>query len=337
LATTPTTRTIFWRSSWQDGAIDDTYVVQASYTDPDNKAVTLAREIRSRLLDPADSACRDYENDDVNMLQRAMIQLLFLDKGRLTQYRIGKYDRVAQGYYERAAPKKPWSPIADEVWNFDKFSLGNGSPGYTARLSIITGIWEEYARIISAGRLTEAINQSMPAWDYATYRANAVTQSGLDIADPYSETDLLDGLCKQEGTGSGTATHCYALSGPLYWNSVKIGEKNSADQSHTFTDAGLGWGSIQPYNRGTRNLYDPQGNMTRVAQLVKDYYDNASQVPGAKARIWHAIYGYHHGSMSLSSTPAQLRTSQPEAAGYADSVFNRIGSPFTPLPQTNND
>ncbi len=194
--------------------------------------------------------------------------------------------------------------------------------------------------MMETGRLTSAINQNTPEGAYATYRTTAVTQSGLDIPDPYSETALLDGICKKETT---TPTHCYALHDPLYWNSVKIGEKSvgQGEARHTYTDAGLGWGSVQPYNRGARNLYDPQGNMTRVAEMVKGHLPSADAVPGKKSRIWHAVFGYHRGHTHPTMTPTQLRVADDpkdvEAAGYADDVFGKIGAPFTPVPTTNND
>lgn len=301
--------------------------------------MTESREICSRLLNPDNPDHRDYFNEDADMAQRAMIQILFLDKGRLTGYRIGKYEKNDRGFYLRVSPKKPWSTIADEIWNVDRFVLSRARAqcSYSLTERQVETIWNQYALMIAAGRLTGAINQTAPAGAYATYRATAVTQSGLVLPDPYGETNLLDGVCRQEGTGAGVATHCYALHGSLYWNSVKIGEQNSATGDHTFTDAGLGWGSVQPYKAGARNLYHPQFNMTRVAEILKGYHADAAAVPGDKSRIWHAVFGYHHGSMQTDRTPAWLRTNQPEPAGYADAVFNKIGAPFTPLPTTNND
>lgn len=299
----------------------------------------LDRRIESRLLDPGNPDHRDYFNEDVDMLQRAMIQILFLDKGRLTKYRIGKYEQNDRGFYSRAAGKKPWSAVADEVWNVDKFVVLTPDPSYKLNLRQVTAIWDQYDRIVTAGQITTAINQTTPSVpQYLTYRTTAVNQSGLDIAAPYSETGLLDAVCKQEGTSTGVATHCYAIAGSLYWNSVKIGEKNSAQGGvHTHTDGGLGWGSVQPYNAGTRNLYHPQQNMTRVAEMIASYHNTAAaspDVPGKKSRIWHAVYGYHHGSMWTAKTPGWLTENAPEPAGYANNVFNRWG---IAAPTTNNE
>lgn len=294
---------------------------------------------RRQVLDPGNAEHSNYFNEDADMVQRAMIQILYLDKGRLTEYRIGKYDKNAKGFYKRAASKKPWSAIADEVWNMDKFILHTASHSYKATQRQVKAIWDQYRLIMAAGRLATAINQTTPnVAQYLTYRTTAVTQSGLTFPAAYSEVDCLNYVCKREGTRAGVATHCYAITGSLYWNSLKIGENNNATGgTHTYTDGGLGWGSVQPYNAGSRNLYDPQQNVTKIAEMIEIHYNTAAAIQGNKARIWHAVYGYHHGSMSLGSTPAQLRINAPEPADYADNVFNRISAPYTPLPNANTD
>jgi len=126
LPTKPKSQTIYWRSPYTGGTIDDAYTISASFTTPEGKPVTLTREIRSRKLDWENADHRDKFNEDTDMVQRAMIQVLYLDKGRLDSYRIGKYDRNAQGFYHSSCEWREvrnWSPIADEVWNFDKFAL----------------------------------------------------------------------------------------------------------------------------------------------------------------------------------------------------------------------
>ena len=61
---------------------------------------------------------------------------------------------------------------------------------------------------------------------------------------------------------------------------------------------------------------------------------------GNKARLWHAVFWYNHGHSHADTTPAQLRVAggwEQKSAGHADTVFEKCGTPFTPVPQDNGD
>jgi len=327
LPTPPTGGTVYWRSD-RDGSITDAYLISAKYTPPGSPGpVTVNRTIRSRLLDPTDPVVRDNFNEDSDMVQRAMIQVFFLDKGRLQSYRIGKYDTGAQGYYvsslPRAIPK--WSPIADEVENFDQFALNNSNHSTTLRLTVVKGIWDQFALILEKP-LPNAVTDQHP--DFNQWVNDAITASQLAMPGfPKTPAEMVKAQIKKESNGK----HSDARVDPLAVSSVRVGENYAGTgvNKHTYTDDGIGFAKIQPYNRGTQNIFGPPENILRQCEFLKPLIDGA---PGATVieRVWRAFVKYNTGQYYAAMTPAEMRASPDgsaanDAAKYADTVFANAG------------
>jgi hypothetical protein len=334
LAEAPRDRIVRWRSA-AGQPLGAGYVLSATYRPLDcHQDVTVTRTLETRALDPSNEDHRDEFNEDCDMLQRAMIQVFYLDKGRLDSYRRGKYDRNAQGYYHSSVVTRlvrHWSAIADEVWNFDKFTLGSGDPQYVLSTQVVAGIWSQF-NLILAAPLPNAVDNTHP--QYSTWRTNARNAAGFVVPAGLGKTpeDVLDAIFQEEGPATHVPTHSYAPHTPLAVSSVKIGE-NATD--HTWTDGGIGFGSIQPYNRGGRNIYDPYQNVLRVAEILVDHQGNLpAAVTGPRAKVWHVVLAYHRGSLLTPSTPDQIRQTHPEPAGYADRVF---GYMQVAIPHSNGD
>lgn len=293
-----------------------------------NKRVTLKKSIESRELNPDDADLRDNLNNDVDMLQRAMIQVFGLDKGRLSNYQIGQYqDNRGNQFYQRTPPNSPWSKIADEVWNFDKFVLNTRRPSYNCNLRVVQGIWEQFGLILAAGNIG-SVNRNHPNFDQ--WMTNAVNNSGLMVPQGFPGTakDVIDGIIKNED-GRDNPRHSFPRFNPLAVSSVRVGEVRTGQgtpRDHTYTDWGIGFGAVQPYNAGGRNLYLPEQNLTRVGEWIHGLIRSVPRaVTGAKARVWHAAFAYNQGSMQANRTPANLRNAGSDGAAYADGVFDFMG------------
>jgi PKD repeat protein len=341
----PTTAITYWRSP-TTGTMTDRYTVIAQYTRiPGAPVVEGRRRIVSRALDASEADHRKY-GSDTDMLQRFMIQLFYLDKGRLGSYRVGKYDSggaddgsAAEAWYVSNKPGRTitgWSCIADEAWNFDKFALGNHNKLDTdldLDQTMLAGMWADFGRMLAAGRLRALTNTSP---NYAAWRTAATT--GAAVAVPggiHTANDVVDAMVTREG-----GRHSYTRHTPLVSSSISIGEALAG--AHVYTDAGLGYMKVQPYNRGTRNLYAPAENLLCGAEILQNNITevNANHATDSHAhRLWRAVFMYNRGNRRGGLSPAELRasavTADQNAAAYADSVFGRLGygGSGDPLPQ----
>ena len=261
------------------------------------------------------------------MLQRLMIQDFFLDKGRLTDYRIGEYDdAAANGYYTAANfHGAAYAPVADEVWNFDKFTLGSANPSLNLDDRALHGMWTQF-NLIAAVSLPSKV--SIASADYQTWLDNAV--QNLTLAPPGLVSGAL-AITNQQVLSALVATessiHSFALSSPLTFSSVSVGEQPSADRSHYYTDDGIGFCQVQPYNSNGLNLYDPQSNLTRGAQLFALYVGDPNN-PGVTApeKVWWAYFHYNSGHYSMR-TIAELRDARNFSAQRTDVMCTNLGLP----------
>ena len=310
LPTKPKTQTIYWRSPYTGGAIDDAYTISASFTTPEEKSATLTRKIRSRELDWENADHSGKFNEDTDMAQRAMIQVLYLDKGRLDSYRIGKYDRNAPGFYHSSRTNGNWSSIAEEVWNFDRAARSQASPSYNLGYDQVKAIWDQYQLIVDATRMEEEITKGeLGEETYNQMVTKAVNDSGLDFPDPYAETQLLDALFFRESTWR----HCFNTHDSLYWNSVLISDDFSGTGgAHDYTFGALSWGQCLPSNVPQWNLYDKQEGMTGSAAYLQWCLQQITVPEGEGARVWHALYHYNRGSNEQSRDPGWLRDQEDE-------------------------
>ena len=331
LSSIPTTQAIYWRSDII-GSITDEYKISATFTPLGaSSMVTCSYDIKSRELDSNVASHRDNFNEDADMLQRIMLQLFYLDKGRLDYFRRGQYDTYSQNgfYHSNYYPPRnvpDWSSIADEIWNFDKFTLGNNSAPdpRSLDLSVIQGIWSEFSLILAAG-IQPPQNRSTPAYE-ATWIPCAVTTSELTMpADfPRTPAELLKALVTQEGK-----SHSFERFDPLAVSSINIGQTLGYDGgAHTLTDGGIGYCKVQPYRAGGRNLYDPQENLIRGAEILQEnIYDGLNPGADDAEKVWYALFKYNHGNYS-SGSPTTLRNGnkyEKDSAGYADAIFGFLG------------
>ncbi|TQE94358.1 MAG: hypothetical protein FKY71_17685 [Spiribacter salinus] len=139
------------------------------------------------------------------------------------------------------------------------------------------------------------------------------------------------------------ARHSFTRHDPLAINSVRVGEA-AGSAHHTFTDFGIGFGAIQPFNRGGRNIYIPSENVLRTAELLQIEIDRLpAVVTGAKARVWATAFAYNQGIGTLrgvigaGETPLSLRTAGHDGARYASGVFGFIGIEEKDLPDSWSD
>jgi hypothetical protein len=333
----PKTRSIYWRSDTV-GSIDDSYTIEAQYTPPNANATTrVSRVIRSRLLDPNNAGHRDQFNEDADMVQRALIQVFYLDKGRLTSYRIGKYDKGdsanpdgPHGFYrvDRTPPKiNKWSCVADEVSNFDKFALNSTVPDARLQLRIVQGIWAQFDLILGAPLLEEVTTQD--ALFDNNWVPGACQDSGYTMPEGFgaNREPTLKAQVQQEG-----GRHSYNRFDPLAVSNLQIGENAFGEGAaeHVYTDGGLGFGKIQPYNRGTHNVYMPYENLVCMAEIMKGNVESARN-PGTNAdeKVWRALFKYNNGPYRDETRIGDLRNSQDtnikRSANYADGVFAKLG------------
>ena len=158
----PVTRSVFWRSDLNAPGDGELYSIDCTYTPlgGGNPVTPRVMWIQSVELDPTVAAYANQFTPAGDMAQRTMIQLFYLNKGRLSQYRIGQYDEAApevppgaHEYYrsDRQPPKNQlWSCVADEVHNFDQFALNTAAPSSVLSLATLVGIWTEFKDILAA-------------------------------------------------------------------------------------------------------------------------------------------------------------------------------------------
>jgi hypothetical protein len=326
----PTTRTVYWRSDL-GGSITDEYNISAAFALPDSGAqATCARKIKSRQLSHTNSLHANGFNEDADMAQRAMIQVFYLDKGRLNVYRPGQYDAFASNGFYRSDSHglRNWSSIADEVGNFRRLAMNTGprlAVPCPLSLDLVQGIWNQFGLILAAG-VQPAQDTNTP--DYITnWVPNAITTAELTMPEAFGKTsaEVLKALVRQEG-----GRHSYERSGPLAVSSIQIGEKDSSTGGvHTYTDGGLGYCKVQPYHAGGRNIYTPQGNLIRGAIILQGNIVAVAN-PGetANEKVWFALFRYNYGSFVPDLTPAELRSAgnpYTRSVNYADGIFGALG------------
>jgi hypothetical protein len=319
--TKPNTATVYWRSDYDSGGnINDVYTIEATYGTP---PTTVQRTLKSRSLSPTNQYVRDRFNEDSDMLQRAMIQVFFLDKGRLSRYFKGKYTANIPGQgdslYISSLPRNIsfWSAIADEVENLGYFAL-EGAKTTTLALWHVTGLWNEFDRILSAGNIGGVTNAHA---QYANWRNAAITAASLTMPTGFARTSAqyVDGVVTLESSGK----HSYIRIDPLAVNNVQVGENAVGSPLHTYTDDGLGFMKVQPYNRGTCNLYKPDDNLLRGAQILSGHMTGA---PGAfpAEKAWRTYVKYNSGNYG-TGTPQQQRAAESKPAYRADKLFGILG------------
>ncbi|MBN2685739.1 MAG: hypothetical protein JXR40_10705, partial [Pontiellaceae bacterium] len=339
LAAAPEANSVCWRAGWRDITMPVEYEITSTFTPPGTSSeLTTTRIIKSRSLDATDEALRDHFNEDVDMLQRAMIQVFYLDKGRLDSYRIGRYDKGSTaGFYHSSLSsrtERDWSSIADEAWNFNKFSLNTATDTAICPVtsSTIEGIWYEFDLILRAEDGVAELSGSITTNHtlFASWQAPVTNVlSGIIPVEDVTPVELMNALIEQESEG----THSYVRHDPLAVCSIGIGE--AINNGHVYTDGGIGFCKVQPYNRGNRNLYQPSGNMIRSAQIIDANIEGVdTEEPNAttpERQLWYAVFKYNNGSYGGYRTPAVLRTlpynNYDDSAAYADAIFTTIGLP----------
>jgi hypothetical protein len=142
----------------------------------------------------------------------------------------------------------------------------------------------------------------------------------------FTANQTLDAQVQTEG-----GKHAYAAPFvPLAVSSIQIGENavGAGAALHVFTDGGIGFGKVQPYNKATRNLYLPDENLLRMAALMNGFV-NSAQNPSAGTpdpQVWDALYIYNHGGWRPANTTFnQLRAAKDPSAAYADKTFGFLG------------
>jgi hypothetical protein len=216
-----------------------------------------------------------------------------------------------------------WSAIADEVDNFDHFALGHfqaNSHSESLRLATLQGMWDEFDRIYSTPlQGVDTTNESYNFW---------VDVAAILITPPEGATvtaaAILRALVQHESGG----THSYDLSDPLGSNSVQVGTNKAGVGAslHQFTDWGIGFAKVQPFNRSTFNLYAPDENLLRGAEIFNIQLSSASNHEAGDARIWLAYYAYNTGGFG-GGTVASARLADAGWAARADAFFDVLGLP----------
>lgn len=336
----PSSQKVYWRSDYSATEnLAQTYTISCTYTPPEGDQRTVTRDLKSRELDPDSATVRDNANTDTKMVQRAIIQVFGLDKGRLDSWQVGKYQKNGGSppYYHSTTggggAGRNWSKIADEVWNFDRYVIHTTSgTSYNLKARQINGIWSQFELILAAGNIGEVRLNGVNV-------ASSISGAGLTPPSGFPKTaaDIVSAICKHEGNSS-NPYHSYVKFSPLAINNVRVGENALGDgaDKHSFTDWGIGFAAIQPYNSGGKNLYKPADNLFRCAQFFQGIL--SAQIPsvatGAKAKVWYGCYIYNQGSVPSNSSPLALRNQGTDGAAYADDVFNRMG---VALPNANSD
>jgi hypothetical protein len=142
-------------------------------------------------------------------------------------------------------------------------------------------------------------------------------------------SQMLKALMTKE---SGSAmTHAIALTDPLGTISVGVGENNVDDAGggvHTYTDFGLGFMKVQPYNNNGHNLYKPDENILRGTEMFKAALTSANgdNNPGATAaqKVWFAYIAYNTGRYR-GTTVANVRMNFGTYADRADLFLDAMG------------
>ncbi len=332
----PEDRAAFWRSDYEVAdPIAETYVIKCEYTDPAGTARMATRQIQSRELNPDDAEVRDKKNTDTYMVQLAVIQIFGLDKGRLNQWEPGLYRKNGGSppFYNstRKLPAPyPWSKIADEIWNVDKFILGSFDPSNRLQSRQIKAIWDQLKMILEAGDIGAVrLNDRNVADD--------INGSGLMPPMGFTAEQIVKGICRKED-GKNNPNHSYTKLDHLAINNIRVGEAPGAG-GNVYTDWGIGFAAIQPYNAGGKNLYNPNENLFRCAQIFKEQLTKVpARATGPNAQVWYACFRYNQGNVTQgvnnNDTPQSLRGRAHPGAVYADKVFEWMG--ITP-PDGNNE
>lgn len=330
----PTTRVVFWRSDYTEAdSLNETYVIKCEYTDPDGNARTPTRTIKSRELNPDDPKVRDQKNTDTHMVQSAVIQIFGLDKGRLDQWEPGLYRKNGGNpsfYHSSLATRtnRNWSKIAEEIWNIDGFIIGTNpaaNRSHTLMSRQVCAIWNQFQMILEAGDIGEVRLNDVDV-------AAAVATAGLvPPSMDFSAASIVKGICRKEGGGQ-NPYHSRTKHTPLAMNSVRVGEAAIGEgaNKHVYTDWGIGFAAIQPYNADGKNLYKPNENLLRCATFFQSILASnkiRSMTLGPKAKVWYGCYGYNQGigAIPIGGTPSSLRMDNDKGALYADGVFNYMG------------
>jgi hypothetical protein len=112
--------------------------------------------------------------------------------------------------------------------------------------------------------------------------------------------------------------------------SCRVGEApSSVNGQHIFTDFGIGFGAVQPYNRRTYNIYIPEDNMKASAVYIKDRINDASTY-GPLTRIFVGYANYNQGpnNWTPDKPPSQYDGTENSGAKYALGVWGHLGIPL---------
>ena len=139
--------------------------------------------------------------------------------------------KISRGFYRSSLQQrqwKNWSPISEEVWNFDKFALNTANLTYDLELRIVQGIWVQFDLILAKPlpHQIDATNQ-----DYANWVNAAITAPGVSLRPAGfgpTAADILNAFVKQECnaiSADKVPIHSGPLETPLTISSVMVGEK----------------------------------------------------------------------------------------------------------------
>jgi hypothetical protein len=302
---------IYWRSD-TGGQINDVYTVTATYMQ-DGQQVTTSRTLKSRSMAPDNPDLRDYFNEDVDMLQRVMIQICFLDKGRLDSWEIGKYRDNNTGSYYHSTVLETYSKIADEIENLGFFACGaSETPATRDALKTTTYdgakkdiLWDCFGEIMAAGRYGEITSTTLGG-NYDTTITAKIQATGVDNKFRSNDVDVtpllaIKYIIKHESKNRHSYERNHGGSN-LYWNSISVGNGKPAADGHNWTDYGLGFMKVQRYNvvlRNTNlNLYKYGDNIEAGCKAFKNAYDDARTAHPAWGPKWTLFdaYGRYNGA-----------------------------------------
>jgi hypothetical protein len=141
---------------------------------------------------------------------------------------------------------------------------------------------------------------------------------------PVTSAEVLNAFVLQESSGR----HSFALTGPLAFTNVNVGEQRLMSDGHYYTDDGIGFVQIQPYNSHGLNLYSPTANLQCAARIL-DTVINSPNNPGTtpQQKIWWGCYIYNAGNWERpawggGNTIAQLKAAGGLSALYANQICN---------------
>jgi hypothetical protein len=129
-------------------------------------------------------------------------------------------------------------------------------------------------------------------------------------------------------THESRGTHSYALEGSLTASNVQVGTNAvGADANkHQYTDCGIGFAKVQPFNAGGNNLYNPAENLIVAAKYFQKQLGDARNKAVGDARIWMAYFAYNTGGFA-DGTVNGARGQNQEWAARADAFFDELGLP----------